>query len=575
MFINSSRPCQFLIGLFALITVVRWQAVYYSHDTPKFFLLEIGLSLFVLYQLKARNWQLTLPACLFISASAYACVTLLWAPNMFAGVSFIIWLALTGLTLMALLQQFSARQITHLLLNASAVSAGAFCLTYFIDRLAGLPQLVGNFTPIGFINNAGHVMVIWLPCLILAICRTASWIRRMLLVMILFSLVYILMVCAIRSTIIALLISEMLVLALLLCKDRKQALMFMSVSALLLSGAALFTYSDTLQGGRLSAKFNSLQSSFSMSYQPRLNILANSKDMLLEHPLGVGANNFEFVHPRYAKTGTELASPMVNHQSLLKTPHNIFAKLYTELGWPGGTLFALVLLYYLWQAWLGAWIGGLTERWLCVAYSALLINAQFSAVFLTPVSLAFSVLLIAAIHSRSAHPVLWTAQLNKNLFRVAKVSILTCFLTTSGAFFASEVYSKKGLLTLDAAHLTRSVRLNPGNERAWLMLSISHAVHQNEHKRLAAIKQFRALNPENIHGRYAEAQAYHNIGRHTEALKKVQALLALHPHDKRTLALSHQIKSTLGVSGQSTSKSSRYSHKSPNIRNIPPQRPVL
>ncbi|WP_162144643.1 O-antigen ligase family protein [Pseudoalteromonas rubra] len=405
-----------------------------------------------------------------------------------------------------------------------------------------IPQHVGNFTPIGFINNAGHVMVIWIPSLVLSIYHAKNLTHRVLLAVILLTLTYILMLCAIRSTIIALLISELMLFCMIVYKDKKQALIFLSISALLLSGAALFTYSDTLQNGRLSEKLSSLHSSLSTSYQPRLNLLVNSKDMLMDNPLGVGVNNFEFVHPKYAKIGTKFASPMVGHSDILKTPHNIIAKLYTELGWLGGTLLTLTLLYYLFHAWRAAWFGGMTERWVCMAYNALLINAQFSAVFLTPVSLAFSVLLIAAIHSNTHCTVWYAIKLRSGIWRFAKVASLLSIVSISGALFMSEVLGKDGMMTLNTTQLKRAVMLNPGNERAWLMLSIAYRIRDSDQLRsLTALQQFRALNPENIHGRYKEALIYKELGRYAEALNQLTEILKLHSNDEKTRALCKQV----------------------------------
>jgi O-antigen ligase len=68
--------------------------------------------------------------------------------------------------------------------------------------------------------------------------------------------------------------------------------------------------------------------------------------MTIDNPIGVGINNFEYFHPKYAKPGTAAASTMVNEHSILRTPHNLILKLYSELGYFGGSIFCHAAVRY-------------------------------------------------------------------------------------------------------------------------------------------------------------------------------------------------------------------------------------
>ena len=106
------------------------------------------------------------------------------------------------------------------------------------------------------------------------------------------------------------------------------------MTCLLTLGIGIYKLSDSLQKGRITSKIASMQGGL----DSRLNIYENTIEMVSKNPVGVGVNSFEYFHPKYAYPGTQQASSYVNERQILRTPHNIVLKVYSELGLFGGTL---------------------------------------------------------------------------------------------------------------------------------------------------------------------------------------------------------------------------------------------
>jgi len=510
IFIRSQLTWNWLTALpllFAVASVLHFDVFYYSHDTPKWLLIDTVLALFVFCKLK---WRILSLGWIGIVTSTFVYLMLasvLWAPNIYMSLEFCLRFTLFLLVLITLQQNYSSKQIVNLLMNSCFVSAVAFSAMFILERISNVPYNTGSYTPIGFINNAGHVFNIWIPCLILLLIRNWRTPRYCLLLSFsILTIVTVLMMSAIRSTIFALIISELILFLIVFFKNKKQALLFLSISTLLMVGITTFKYSDHLADGRLSAKLKAVQNNLSGSYQARLNMLQNSKLMTLENPFGVGINNFEYIHPKYASMNSESKSPMVGHNTVLKTPHNFIAKITTELGFIGGTIIFILLLYYWLSALSLAWRGELADRWLFVALTATLIHAQTSAVFLTPLSFLFSLLLFSAIHARKIE--------SKKTRRVIQFRIpaqvqsyVLIIPMLSLTYTVSEFYAFKGTKQSDPSLLKKAVAINPGNDRAWLQLSLLNSYRMNDQESsLVSINKFLKLNPEHLFGQYFKAQ---------------------------------------------------------------------
>ena len=259
------------------------------------------------------------------------------------------------------------------------MSALVFSLVFIFERYVfEIPYNVGTYTPIGFMNNAGQVFNIWIPCLILYCYQQRN--NRILCglgFLGLLVVVSILMQAATRGTIIGLALSEFLVFLIVFKQNKKQAVVFLSITCLLTVGVVINKLSAALDNGRLSAKIEAMKQGLGS----RAKIYKNSLDMTFDNPRGVGVNNFEYIHPKYAQPGTNKSSEYVNERQILRTPHNIILKIYTELGWLGGSIFLLLFIYVFSSAFYSAIKGGGIDKWLFVAVSATSFHSLFSAVF--------------------------------------------------------------------------------------------------------------------------------------------------------------------------------------------------
>ena len=312
--------------LFAITTVIQIDGLYYPFDAPKWLLLDLGLSIYLISHLTTLKINISWFSIIISIAACLMIGSLFWASNVYAGIEFTLRFVLYVLTCACLIHNYNSKQLSHLLTQSCFYAALLFCCVYFIERYFEVPQKVGSFTPIGFINNAGHVFNIWIPFLIIdAVENRKHKLKLITCLSTLLAISFILMATATRSTIIALTLSEVIIFFIVFYKNKKQAILFISISSIMCVGIILFKYSDHLNDGRLNAKLMNLQSQLS-SINSRVKIFNNSWHMLQENPFGVGINNFEYIHPKYAKVNTKAASPMVSEHSILRTPHNFFSQ---------------------------------------------------------------------------------------------------------------------------------------------------------------------------------------------------------------------------------------------------------
>ncbi|KNC67485.1 hypothetical protein AC626_10400 [Pseudoalteromonas rubra] len=92
---------------------------------------------------------------------------------------------------------------------------------------------------------------------------------------------------------------------------------------------------------------------------------------------------------------------MVGEKMVLKTPHNILLKFYSETGWLGGVVFSAILALILFKSMVNAYYGNQSDRWLLVAVVSTLFHSLFTALFLTPGSLFFATLLFSFVLYRN------------------------------------------------------------------------------------------------------------------------------------------------------------------------------
>ena len=538
---DKRLACFAIVG--CLISTLHISAFYYSHDTPKWFVFDIFSSLYVFYALKnQRQVQLSYLGIGAIVLLGLMVLSACWAPHKSASAEFILRFINALLLSYCLLKQFSKHQLLELFLNTIFWSAFVFCTVFIVERYLLQTRFnVGTFSPIGFMNNAGQVFNIWIPGLVLYCyySRHQPW-RLGLGALTLLIIISILMEAATRGTIIGLTCSELIVFFITLKKNRKQAFIFLTITALLTLGIGLYQFSDSLQNGRLSNKVAALQNKLSSVGTSRLHIYKNTWEMIVDNPRGVGINNFEYFHPKYAYPGSLRASPMVNENTILRTPHNIVMKLYSELGYIGGSIFLGFLAYLFCIALYNAFTGTYIDKWLFVGVCATLIHAMLSAVLLTPGSLFFAMLLFTTVNSRVVEKIQFNFSFPLN--KTIRFGFLL-FLFPATASMASQYYAYQGRMHFDSQRLEKALQLNPYNDRALFDLSqVRLRREKNLLGSLQAINQFVEINPFHISGLLTKAERHYQLGEWDNAQNTLDRVLDFYPGFKKAKRLQQQIQ---------------------------------
>jgi O-antigen ligase len=535
----------FCVVVGMLISTLHLDVFYYSHDTPKWFVFDIATSLYVIYSLKNKQQlQYSYLGALCV-ALIYLMVASLWiAAHKVAGLEFTLRFVNATLFAYCLFQNYSKDRLVELLLNAIFWSAFVFSLLFITERYILFVNFnAGSFSPAGYINNAGALFNLWIPGLVLFIYQNRR--QKARLVLAVFSLlvvVSILMEAATRGTIIGLSVSELIVFVMVLRKNLKQSLMFLSISTLLLLGIGLYQVSDSLQQGLLAAKIETMKDGVAEATGGRMDMFRNTMDMAIDNPWGVGINNFEYIHPKYGKPGTEQASPFINEHQILRTPHNIVLKLYSELGYLGGTLFLLFLVYFFIAAFVNAWRGGYVDKWLFVGVSATLFHTMLSAVLLTPASLFFSCLLFVVINARFVDRFKPKRDFAIRLpIPLKALYLLIPVLATTAV--ASEYYGYQGRVNFDGEALEKAIALNPGNDRALLNLSqVRFHRHKDIQGSLEALNRFLELYPYHIFALMLKAERHYQLNDLAGAQHTLSKLLGFYPNYQKAQRLKQIVE---------------------------------
>ncbi|WP_062663511.1 O-antigen ligase family protein [Grimontia celer] len=398
-----------------------------------------------------------------------------------------------------------------------------------------VPTSNGAFTPIGFTNNAGHVFNIWIPVILIFILNIkVKFLYRILATLAIISILYILKLSDIRATVIGLMLGFILYLLLLLILEKKKSKRTLVHSIgffIVLSGLYLGMQTDLITGKKstsvnMMASLEQVVKTPSAAYQPRMTMLMNSIDMTKDNPFGVGVNQFEYFHPFYAKIGDEEASVYVDERTILKTPHNFFAKISTELGWFG--LISIILLYF--YLTINVIKTVLKERcyWLVIPFSAFLFHSLLSQVYLSPLSYIFGAVLFSTISCRSG-------LVCGRLLTIKKTFLYAFFFvpSLSIASSVSDYYHYKGVSSRDISLVAKSVDINPGNHKAWLDLSrLYFDISQDVNSAKEAAEKSMNLNPAHVFGRYHLSRMYFLNGQCVDSVSNLSWLLSYHPKYK-------------------------------------------
>ena len=526
-----------LIVFSVLISTVSSDLFYYKHDTVKWLLFDVfsALSLCIFLNMK-KPIVFSKTTMLAMTLALIMCLSILWAPNKFASIEYILRFLGFLISIYVLREIFTKEELLKLVLNIVFLSALDFSLVFFAERyILETPYNKGNFSPFGFTNNAGQVFNIWIPLLVInTYVLRKHKLKCALSLITLLSVVVILMEAGTRGTILGLTIGELVVFFIMLKQDKKKAIWFLSISLLLVISIATYHLVEPLRKARVVAQMNYL----SMGTTKREALFRNTFEMALENPKGVGVNNFEYLHPKYANLDTR-PSPYVSDSTILRTPHNISLKMFSEVGYIGGIVFILIVLSILWSGLKSAYFGTYTEKWLFVALFALLFHAHFSAVFLTPGSLFFAVLLFSLILIRNNNSVRKTPQAETETlaikvgdFPVLMKIVLLCLFTLIPCLnIASKYYAAIGARSFSKAPLEVAIKINPYNERALYDLAqVEMRRYKNPSAAESHLKHFLQINPNHIGGLINLARVHFQLHNYNAAQARVDYLLNFYPN---------------------------------------------
>jgi len=529
----NSLSTSWIVIVGILISVLHLDLFYYSHDTPKWLIYDLATSLFIFFSLSHKNLiQYSVPGLLALMLIYLMIISLWWAPHKVAGLEFLFRFINGVLLIHFLLKKYDTAALTELFLNTVFYSAMAFSLVFITERyIFEIPFNVGTFSPIGFINNTSAVFNIWIPGLVIfAIVNYQNKLKFYGAALTLIVIVGVLMEAGTRGAILGLTISELIVFLIVLKKNPRQAVVFLTITALLILGVGIYNVSDALQNGRLDAKLTVMKNNIGAAGEGRVNMIKNTWEMTKDNPFGVGVNNFEYVHPKYAKVGTSDKSPFVNENQILRTPHNVIVKILSELGFIGGILFVLLLSYIYLAALIGAFKGSFVDKWLFVGLSATLLHSMVSAVILTPVSFSFFILLTAVVLSRiELVPGRWNVKFNIRVPQFVTSGYLIIILL-SFSTVVSEYYSFKGRSQFDGGYLEEALKFNPQNDRALLNLAQYYFYRdKNVGKSLENIDQFLELYPYHIAGLMMKAERHYQLDDLEKSNNVLDKLLEFYP----------------------------------------------
>ncbi|KAF7781595.1 hypothetical protein PRUB_b0871 [Pseudoalteromonas rubra] len=535
-----------IILVSVLISIVSSDAFFYKFDVPKWIVFDFFICASLAYAyIKKVDIEISRLGWLSIVLLLLMFASLLHAVNYYEGVSFILRYAGSVLLSYYLLKSVWHRYGLKLLFDIIIFSSIIFSLFYIESRVIDYELVhVTEFSSFGFVNNLGQVLNIWLPVLVAAILYQ----RKVNTRSVCGTLSFIVCICALlesgtRGTILGLLLGEIVLFLLILNKLKHRAFTYLIITFSLIVGAVGYSQLDSYLGGRLNKKIQSVQN----LETGRTDLFANTFDMILDKPLGVGVNNFEYIHPKYAKLGTEEASPMVGEKVVLKTPHNILLKFYSETGWLGGLVFSAILALILFKSMVNAYYGNQSDRWLLVAVVSTLFHSLFTALFLTPGSLFFAILLFSFVLYRNK------ALIGENTARTRLVSsnCLPVLLIIYAGFFSTNhlasYYAHTGYMSGNQEDMQRSFKLNPYDSKALFDYYIlQRHLYKDHEKALSALERFLPLYPYHTSGLLASAELMIQRHDYAGAMKKLDFLLIFYPDLKRAQEMKVIAKKQLG-----------------------------
>lgn len=558
-----------LIVLTAIfLPLIHTNAFRYTFIEPKFALYDIVTSLISLYYFYyKKEFRLTLLSFLSFIIMFFMLLSIFQSANIVYSFE-LIFRFFNLIIFTALIYDFLKRKIISIeqIGNFFTLVAFIFSLYYFYGT-KNHPIFTNNtsFSPIGFINYTAHVLNIWIPILLLNFfIQKNKFFKYSSLILMVF-LIDMLVLSAARASILGLLLAEIFMILLLLIKHRKMKF-YPIIGLVFFSLYFLHNYLEPKSINNITEKINRVDISEVISIQTtksnnqksnsqkdffnyqnlnklssyRLNVYNNTWDMILDNSWGVGAGNYEYLHPKYAKTGTAFRTPYVNEKQVWTNPHNIILKIASELGWLGGLLFVIIFTLLIKMAISTVLKGERMDAIIAIGIGATLFNSMLSAVFLTPVQLFFVAFLFAILLYRYH-----TLVSSKTLFTLNKIygkSLLIIIPLFFIFFHLSKYYNNQFTTQRNYVYLEKALMLNPYNDKAIVKQAQFSAYAKHDYPlAIHYLQKYLMLYPYNISAHIKKANFEYRLKRYPDALKTIEHLLSFDKKNKKMLDLKRRI----------------------------------
>lgn len=542
---SKDTTFKWLIIVFsAVIAVVSFENFYYQYNSPKWAVFDVFcLFLFFYATLFLTSKKLGVIGLITFLITTCMFVSVFWSPNKFEAILFTCRFAAFSLAAFIMTSEFSKETLLKVLTDSVLYSSVVFCIVLLYQRYwVEIPYSNANFSPIGFVNYFGQVLNIWLPILAFSIYSNRKAKGFLFIGLTSFVILMNLLIESnTRGTMLGLLIGEMCVLLIILIKTKKIPLKHLSILGTFLLAIGSFSFFESSGGGRIGLQVQSVME----LNTGREHIFFNTLDMIKSNPLGVGAGNFEYIHQKYAKAGTESASPYISELRVLKSPYNILLKFYSELGFIGGTLFLIVFGFVFLQALLNFLKGDSVDAWLFIAVFSLYFHSMFSSVFLTPVSLFFSILLFSLVLARSQICCSYF-----NLFEINYRYIFIPMIVVLGYLSYSKIASDNvayiGYSSGDAEKVKSAFEKNPYNHFAAKWLSHIYMLKENDKASgLRSLERAIEVYPYNLYFLINAAEVAEMLGEADKAEKYKLRALEIYPKHPRAMLVNSRIETRI------------------------------
>ncbi|KIM03611.1 MAG: hypothetical protein KU29_11425 [Sulfurovum sp. FS06-10] len=537
-----------------LLPLIHTNLFRYTFDTPKFALYDIVSSLITLYYFYyKKELHFSLLSLLNFILLVFILLSFFQASNIIYSFQFI-FRFLNTIILIAFIYDFLHKKIITIQCLANLILLSAFLFSlYYLYGIYVTPIFtsITSFSSIGHINYTAHVLNIWIPFLLLNFFIQSNKLFKYSSLIIMFFLIDILIVSGSRGSILGLILSEIIIVLFLFIKHKKIQLYPIITTSLILLFFIHKIFSPTdiqfvtekierLKTITTQTTVDTSKNILNNISSNRVNIYNNTIDMIVDNPWGVGAGNYEYIHPLYAKVGTPFATNYVNETEIFTNPHNIILKFTSELGWIGGLLFIFILIILTRMVIIILLKGEQLDYFIAIAFGATFFHAMLSAVFLTPTNLFFSTFLFGVLiyryHTLTSYKTLLT------LNRLCCKSFLIFIPLFFTLFYMSEYYNNQFTTQRNFAYLKKALMLNPYNESALLKRAIFEA-YANHNYPLAIhyLDNFLKLYPYNINGYIRKATFEYQLKHYEEALETIDKLLIFDKTNKKMLDLKKRI----------------------------------